>query len=119
MVPWSPLARGFLGGTRARSGFGSTVRSQTDDLEHKRYHRDADFQVLEALLAVSRERGLPSAQVAIAWLLSKPVVTAPVIGVTKLEQLKDALAAVDVSLSPEEIARLEAPYERREINDHS
>lgn len=119
MVPWSPLARGFLGGSRTRSGPGSTIRSQTDDLEQKRYHREADFQVLDALLAVAGERALPPAQVAVAWLLSKPVVTAPVIGITKLDQLKDAVAAVDVSLTPEEVARLEAPYCRRTINDHS
>jgi aryl-alcohol dehydrogenase-like predicted oxidoreductase len=119
MVPWSPLARGFLSGSRSRSGPGSTIRSQTDDLEQKRYRREADFQVLDALLSVSRERAMPPARVAMAWLLSKPVVTAPVVGITKLEQLKDAFAAIDVALTPHEIARLEAPYRRRDINDHS
>lgn len=119
MVPWSPLARGFLSGTRLRSGFGTTIRAQTDDLEHNRYHRDADFNVLDTLVAVSRERGLLPAQVALAWLLSKPVVAAPVIGITKLEQLKDSVAALEVSLSSEEITQLETPYQRREVNDHS
>jgi aryl-alcohol dehydrogenase-like predicted oxidoreductase len=104
LLPWSPLAGGILAGSR-KAG---TTRSAT---MKGRYERPADHAVVDALAAVAAERGESPAQVAIAWLLSKPAVTAPIIGATKLSQLDDPIRAVASRLSPEEIARLEAPYE--------
>ncbi|HEX5474808.1 MAG TPA: aldo/keto reductase [Vicinamibacterales bacterium] len=111
IVPWSPLARGFLAGNRPRgSGDGETLRARTDDWGRNLYQLDADYDVVERAQAVARERGATSAQVALAWLLSKPGVTAPIVGASKMEHLDQAIAALDLALSPEECARLEAPY---------
>lgn len=111
VIPWSPLARGLLAGSRKalREKVGST-RQETDGLTDFLYNEDSDWDVVEAVQAVAQERELPSAQIALAWMLSKPFVTAPIIGATKLSHLDDAIAAVDVELTPKEIARLESPY---------
>ena len=105
IIPWSPLAGGVLAGSREAG----TVRSKSP-MGRDRYHRPADQAVLDAVKTVARQRGETPAQVAIAWLLSKPAVTAPIIGATKAAQLDDPLRAVDAPLSAEEIAILEAPY---------
>ena len=111
VIPWSPLARGLLAGNRGRGDDKRTTRAQTDAFNEVLYDdTDADFAVVDRLLEVAGERGLPPAQVALAWLLHKPGVTAPIVGATKPGHLEDALAATDVVLSPEEIARLEEPY---------
>jgi aryl-alcohol dehydrogenase-like predicted oxidoreductase len=111
VIPWSPLARGLLAGNRGRGDDKRTTRAQTDAFNDVLYDdSDADFAVVDRLLEVAGERGLPPAQVALAWLLHKPGVTAPIVGATKPGHLEDALAATDVVLSPEEIARLEEPY---------
>jgi 1-deoxyxylulose-5-phosphate synthase len=111
VIPWSPLARGMLAGNRGRGGDKRTTRAQTDAFNEVLYEdTDADFAVVDRLLEVAGERGLPPARVALAWLLHKPGVTAPIVGATKPGHLEDALAATDVALSPEEIARLEEPY---------
>ena len=111
VIPWSPLARGLLAGNRGRGDDKRTTRAQTDAFSEILYDdTDADFAVVDRLLEVAGERGLPPAQVALAWLLHKPGVTAPIVGATKTGHLEDALAAADVVLSPEEIARLEEPY---------
>jgi aryl-alcohol dehydrogenase-like predicted oxidoreductase len=117
-IPWSPLARGVLAGNRERGGARNTVRASSDAYADQLYS-DADFDVVDALKAVAAERGLPPAQIALAWLLSKPVVTAPIVGATKLRHLDDAIAAVGVSLSEDEVARLEAPYQPHRILGHS
>jgi aryl-alcohol dehydrogenase-like predicted oxidoreductase len=109
VIPYSPLARGLLAGNRARGGKPNTVRAGSDPLAESRYV-DADFDVLDAVCAVAGERALSPAQVSLAWLLGKPAVTAPVIGATRLRHVDDAVAALDVTLSEEETARLEAPY---------
>jgi len=109
VIPWSPLARGLLAGNRGRGGERRTTRAQTDAFVDSLYV-EADFDVVDRLEEVARERGLPPAQVALAWLLHKPGVTAPIVGATRIGHLEDALAAVDVVLSPEEIGRLEEPY---------
>jgi 1-deoxyxylulose-5-phosphate synthase len=109
VIPWSPLARGMLAGNRGRGGDKRTTRAQTDAFGDSLY-RDADFAVVDRLDEVAAERGLPPAQVALAWLLHKPGVTAPILGATKPGHLEDAIAAADVALSREEIARLEEPY---------
>jgi len=110
VIPWSPLARGFLVGTRTKEGERRTRRSETDPLQDEWYGRPEDFDVVDRLNEVAGERGAPSAQVALAWLLHKPGVTAPIVGATKVGHLEDALAATELELSSDEIARLEEPY---------
>lgn len=116
-IPWSPLARGTLAGNRERGGARKTVRAGSDTYADELYE-DADFDVVDAVKAVAAERGLPPAQIALAWLLGKPVVSAPIVGATKLAHLDDAIAAVDVRLSDEEVARLEAPYRPHPVLGH-
>ncbi|MGC9272052.1 aldo/keto reductase [Acidiphilium sp.] len=108
VIPWSPLARGRL----TRDWDATSARSETDEFGKTLYaHTEAaDRKVVEAVAAVASERGLPRAQIALAWVLAKPGVTSPIIGATKIEHLNDAVAAVKVKLTVDEIARLEAPY---------
>lgn len=117
-IPWSPLARGLLAGSRERGGKQLTVRAGSDQYAEDLYG-DTDFDVVDAVREVAAERGLPPAQIALAWLLGKPAISAPVVGATKLNHLDDAVAAVEVSLSEEEIARLEAPYQPHRVLGHS
>lgn len=121
LLPWSPLARGFLAGNRKtrEQGFGETQRAQTDDYAHKLYYQDCDFAVADRLTEVAEKRGLPNAQIALAWLLSKPGVTAPIVGATKMKHLDDAVAALDVQLSEAEVVALEQPYQPHAILGHS
>ncbi len=118
VIPWSPLARGFLTGTRTREGERRTTRAETDKFTDSLYGRDEDFDVADRLTEVAAGRGVPPAQLALAWLLHKPGVTAPIIGATKLSHLEDALAAADLALSDEEIARLEEPYVPHPVLGH-
>jgi 1-deoxyxylulose-5-phosphate synthase len=110
VIPWSPLARGLLAGTRTRDGERRTVRSGSDPFGDSLYKMPSDFDVVERCMQVAAERGVPSAQVALAWLLHKPGVTAPIVGATKGGHLEDALAAEDLSLTEDEVRRLEEPY---------
>ncbi len=119
VIPWSPLARGMLTGNRTRGGEKLTKRAQTDAFGDNLYKPDVDFDVIERADEVAAERGVGAAQVALAWLLQRPGVTAPIIGATKLEHLQDALAAEQVSLSAEEMERLEEPYRPHAIAGHS
>jgi len=118
VIPWSPLARGFLAGTRTREGERRTRRSQTDPLQDEWYGRTEDFDVVDRLNEVAGERGAPPAQVALAWLLHKPGVTAPIVGATKVGHLEDALAATELELSADEIARLEEAYRPNRVLGH-
>jgi 1-deoxyxylulose-5-phosphate synthase len=118
VIPWSPLARGLLAGTRERGGERRTVRAGADPLADEMYE-EADFDVVDAVRAVAGERGVPPAQVALAWLLGRPAVSAPIVGATKLGHLDDAVAAVDLTLTAEEVARLEAPYRPHPVIGHS
>jgi len=112
-LPWSPLARGLL--ARGRPAAGETVRERTDELlDHWRLGQAADHPVLDAVRAVAQAHRRPPAHVALAWLLSKPVVTAPIIGASRLEQLDDLVAALDLELGEDDIQRLEAPYTAHE-----
>ncbi len=111
VTPWSPLARGMLAGTRTKLGDSSTSRSSSDGLDQILYDQPSDWDVVDAVKKVAAGRGEPPARIALAWLLSKPAVTAPIVGATKLKHLDDAIAAVDIELSEEEVAILEAPYE--------
>ena len=110
LVPWSPLARGLLAGTRTREGERLTTRARTDPFGESLYTPEVDFAVVDRVSEVAAERGVPMAQVALAWLLHKPGVTAPIVGATKAEHLDDALAVEQLALSDEEITRLEEPY---------
>ena len=110
VLPYSPLARGMLAGNRNRQGERRTVRAGDDPLSDERYNADADFDVVDRLAQVAAERGAPPAQVALAWLLGRPGVTAPIVGATKLGHISDALAAVQLTLTEQEAARLEEPY---------
>jgi aryl-alcohol dehydrogenase-like predicted oxidoreductase len=110
VLPWSPLARGLLAGSRTSSGERLTTRANTDPFQDSLYRPDLDMPVIERVAEVATEAGVSGAQVALTWLLHKPVVTAPIVGATKLEHVEDALAAESLSLSDEQIARLEEPY---------
>jgi len=118
VIPWSPLARGLLAGTRTRDGERRTVRSSNDPFGDSLYKMPSDFDVVERCAAVATERSVPSAQVALAWLLKKPGVTAPIVGATKLAHLADALAASDLTLTEDEIRRLEEPYVPHPVLGH-
>jgi 1-deoxyxylulose-5-phosphate synthase len=112
VIPWSPLARGLLAGTRKTpDDKTATARAASDDFAWKLYDHPADIEVMRACQAVADRLGAKPAQVAIAWLLSKPVVTAPIIGATKIEHLEAALAGVDLKLGNEDIQQLELPYQ--------
>jgi aryl-alcohol dehydrogenase-like predicted oxidoreductase len=109
VIPWSPLARGVLTGNRTRSGERRTTRSNSDPFGDTLYS-EADFDVVDQVAEVARERGVPQAQVALAWLLHRPGVTAPIVGATKLSHLADALAAEELELTEKEMSRLQEPY---------
>ncbi len=118
VIPWSPLARGLLAGSRERGGERRTVRAGSDAYADTLYG-DADFDVVDAVRAVARERELPPARIALAWLLGKPAVSAPIVGTTRLGHLEDAIASLGLQLSDAEVARLEAPYRPHPILGHS
>jgi 1-deoxyxylulose-5-phosphate synthase len=118
VLPWSPLARGLLAGTRTREGERLTTRAQTDRFTDGLYEPDLDFSVIDRAAEVADARGLPTAQVALAWLLRKPGVTAPIVGATKLEHLEDAVAAERLSLGDDEVERLEEPYVPHAVSGH-
>jgi aryl-alcohol dehydrogenase-like predicted oxidoreductase len=118
VIPWSPLARGVLAGTRTRSGERRTTRSNTDQFTDFLYSQPTDFDVVERVVEVAGERGVSPAQVALAWLLHKRGVTAPIIGATKLEHLHEAVAAEQLDLDDKEIARLEEPYVPHPVLGH-
>jgi aryl-alcohol dehydrogenase-like predicted oxidoreductase len=119
VLPWSPLARGLLAGTRTREGERRTTRARTDPFGDSLYTPEVDFEVVDRAGEVAAARGVPTAQVALAWLLHKPGVTAPIVGATKAGHLDDAIAAEQLSLDPEEIARLEEPYVAHAVSGHA
>jgi 1-deoxyxylulose-5-phosphate synthase len=118
VIPWSPLARGYLTGTRKREEREPTLRSRIDDYTRQIYTPDVDFDVIDRLVEVARGRGAAPASVALAWLLRKPAVAAPIVGTTKIEHLETALAALDVDLSEEEVRNLEELYRPHEVRGH-
>ena len=119
VLPWSPLARGLLAGSRTRAGEQRTTRAGSDAFIDSLYTQPTDFDVVDRVAQVAAERDVPPAQVALAWLLHKPGVTAPIVGATKLKHLEDALAAEQLSLSDEEIERLEEPYVPHPVLGHT
>ncbi len=120
LIPWSPLARGFLAGNRKRGeGRGETTRARTDDFAQHLYYKDSDYTVVDRLTEVAKQRGVNNSQIALAWILAKPGVTSPIIGASKMHHLDEALKALDIKLTSEEIKSLEEPYEPHAILGHS
>lgn len=118
VIPWSPLARGFLTGNRQQQGYGDTIRAKTDDFAHHLYYQESDFQVVDRVIELAQTRGVAPAQIALAWLLHQPGVTAPIVGASKPKHLEDAIAAVDLQLSDDELAQLEQPYTPHPVLGH-
>ncbi|NJN14818.1 MAG: aldo/keto reductase [Oscillochloris sp.] len=118
LIPWSPLARGFLTGNRPQGADAATTRGRTDTISHALYN-EGDYRVVEQLSEIARERGVTNAQVALAWLLHKPEVSAPIIGASKMYQLEAAVAALEVKLTAAEIAALEEPYTPHRVLGHA
>jgi aryl-alcohol dehydrogenase-like predicted oxidoreductase len=118
IIPWSPLARGVLAGNRTRAGEKRTTRSETDAFSDHLYSQPSDFDVVDRVAEVAGERGVAPAQVALAWLLRQPALTAPIVGATKLDHLEDALAAAELELSDDEAARVEEPYVPHPVLGH-
>ncbi len=119
VIPWSPLARGFLAGNRTQQKSGETARAKSDEFAHTMYYSEADFAVLTAVERLADERGVKAAQIALAWMLHKPGVSAPILGASKMYQLDEAIAAADVTLTPEEVKRLEDPYIPHRVLGHA
>lgn len=120
VIPWSPLARGLLAGSRTSlEDRSSTTRAESDEYGHMLYDEPSDWEIVKAVEGVAAARGVSAAEVSLAWLLSRPAVTAPIVGATKLSHLDAAIRAVDLSLTPDEIERLEAPYRPHPIRGHS
>lgn len=119
VIPWSPLARGLLAGSRTSlDDRSSTTRAGSDEFGHTLYDEPSDWAIIEAVRAVAAERGVTPAEVSLAWLLSRPGVTAPIVGATKLSHLDAAIRSIDLTLSAEESARLEAPYRPHPVRGH-
>jgi len=119
LIPWSPLARGFLMGNRRMEDRGDTVRAKTDEYAHNLYYQESDFTVVDRLTEIARKRGASNAQVALAWMLQKPGITAPIVGASKMQHLEDAVAALKLKLDGSEIKALEEPYQPHRILGHS
>jgi aryl-alcohol dehydrogenase (NADP+) len=118
VIPWSPLARGFLAANRTPNKSGETARAKTDDMAHYMYYSEADFAVLKEVQTLADGRGLKPAQVALAWMLHKPGITSPIIGASKMYQLEEAIAASEVKLSDEEVRSLEQAYVPHKVLGH-
>jgi aryl-alcohol dehydrogenase (NADP+) len=119
LIPWSPLARGFLAGNRNKKDYGETVRAKTDEYAKKMYYQDSDFAVVDRVREIAAKRGISNMQVALAWILQQPGVVAPIIGASKMHHLDEAVAAVSIQLKPEELQALAEPYEAHPVLGHS
>ena len=119
LIPWSPLARGFLAGTRTKDKSGDSKRAKSDDYAHNMYYRESDFAVVDVVEKLAVEKGVKPAQLALAWLLHKPGVSSPIIGATKMYQLEEALEAVEIKLTEDDIKALEAPYVPHPVLGHT
>jgi aryl-alcohol dehydrogenase-like predicted oxidoreductase len=119
VIPWSPLARGFLAGGRTNPGEGDTLRARSDEFSPRLYYTDADFAAVEALSTIARARGVSNMQVALAWVLKNPAVTSPIIGASNEHHLDDALGGLSLTLTGEEVAALEKPYCPKPVLDHA
>ena len=118
VIPWSPLARGFLSGNRTRKDWGETPRAKSDGFAHDMYYQESDFTVVERVIEIAEQRGVTPSQIALAWLLHQPGVTAPIIGASQMAHLEQDAAAIDIELSPEELDMLEQPYQPHPVLGH-
>jgi len=118
LIPWSPLARGFLAGNRDKATKGETTRAKSDDFAHKLYYQDGDFAVVDRVSELARKRGVNNARIALAWLMHQPGVTAPIIGASKMAHLDDAIAALEVKLDGDELQLLAEPYRPHPVLGH-
>jgi len=119
IIPWSPLARGFLAGNRRGKDRGETIRAKTDDYAHKMYYQESDFAVVERLSEIAERRGVSNMQVALAWVLAQPGITAPIIGTSKMEHLDEAVAALSLKLDEAELKALAEPYRPHPVLGHT
>lgn len=119
ILPWSPLARGFLAGNRKNRDDRPTVRAQTDDYAQTLYYQQNDFDTLERVLELAQQKGVKPAQIALAWLLHQPGITAPIVGASKLYQLEEAVAAADITLTADELTYLQEVYQPHPVLEHS
>lgn len=119
VIPWSPLARGFLAGNRTKKDFGETSRAKTDDFAHRMYYDDSDFEIVDRVSQIAKRRGVSNAQVALAWLLAQPGVTAPIVGASKMIHLEDAVASIGLKLDDAERKQLEEAYRPHRVLGHS
>ncbi|MCC6342434.1 MAG: aldo/keto reductase [Bryobacterales bacterium] len=119
IIPWSPLARGFLTGNRTAKDFGETSRAKTDDFAHRLYYQPSDFTVVERVAEIARKRGVSNARIALAWILAQPGITSPIIGATKMFQLEEAIATLPLELEETELKALAEPYQPHRILGHS
>ncbi len=118
LIPWSPLARGFVTGNRKRDK-NETIRAKTDEYAHGLYGKESDYAVVDRITEIAQKRGVNNAQIALAWVLAQPGVTAPIVGASKLPHLDDAVRALDIHLTPEEIQALNEPYQPHPVLGHS
>jgi aryl-alcohol dehydrogenase-like predicted oxidoreductase len=119
LIPWSPMARGFFAGDRKRGGGGESTRANNDPFANGLYFREEDFTVADCVAEVAKERGVSGSQIALAWILSKPYVTAPIIGATRMDHLDQAIAALDIKLPDDEVKKLEGSYKPHPVLGHS
>jgi aryl-alcohol dehydrogenase (NADP+) len=119
VIPWSPMARGFLAGNRTKAKQGDTVRAQTDEFAHQMYYSDTDFEIADRAAELAKRRGVTPAQIALAWLLAKPGVAAPIVGASKPHHLDEAIAATTLTLEAGEMTFLEERYQPHGVLGHS
>ncbi len=118
LIPWSPLARGFLAGNRTRDKSGETRRAKSDDFAHRLYYDDVDWAIVDRVVELAEKKGVSPAQIALAWMLHKPGITSPIIGASKMPHLEEAVAALDIDMTDEEMAYLEELYRPHPILGH-
>ena len=119
LIPWSPMARGFFSGNHRKGDWGDTTRAKTDSYGQALYYRDEDFDVAERVQEAAKEFGVSGSQIALAWVLSKPFITAPIIGASRMDHLEQAIGALEIKLPEEAIKRLEELYQPHPIRDHN
>jgi len=118
LIPWSPLARGFLAGNRTRDKSGETTRSKSDGFAHMLYYQDNDFDIVDRVVELAKQKGVKPAQIALAWILHKPGITCPIIGASKMYQLEEAITALEIELTPENMTSLEELYRPHPVGGH-
>ena len=118
LIPWSPLARGFLAGNRRRQDYGETSRAKSDEMAQRMYYQDSDFAVVDRITEIATKRGVSNAQVALAWILAQPGVPAPLIGASKMTHLEEAIQALEIKLEATELKALAEPYRPHRVLGH-